>query len=134
MAEMRDTMHARETTATADAVGPLRHWVEELCDGTGASQKLCADVALATSEALTNGVMHAYVDRPGPGPMRIRAKRVDRRLLVEVEDEGVGLRPRPDSPGAGFGLALIATLAAQLEFASGPTGDGTLVRMSFALA
>lgn len=127
-------MHARETTATADAVGPLRRWVEQLCDGAGGPQMRCADVALATSEALTNVVMHAYVDRPGPGPMRIRAGRVDHRLLVEVEDDGVGLRPRVDSPGAGFGLALIATLAAELELANGPTGDGTLVRMSFALA
>jgi serine/threonine-protein kinase RsbW len=127
-------MDARETKATADAVGPLRRWVEQLCDGAGAPQDRCADVALATSEALTNVVMHAYVDRPGPGPMRIRAGHVDQRLLVEVEDEGIGLRPRVDSPGSGFGLALIASLAAELEFASGPTGDGTLVRMSFALA
>ena len=127
-------MYAREATATADAVGPLRRWVESLCDNTGASERRCADVVLATSEALTNVVMHAYVDRPGPGPMRIRAEQVDHRLLVEVEDDGVGLRPRVDSPGAGFGLALIASLAAELEFASGPTGDGTLVRMAFALA
>ena len=126
-------MHAREVTATADAVGPLRRWVEQLCDGTGASRKQCADVALATSEALTNVVMHAYVDRPGPGPLRIRAAHDDRRMLVEVEDEGVGLRPRLDSPGAGFGIALIATLAAELEFAHGPAGAGTLVRMAFAL-
>jgi anti-sigma regulatory factor (Ser/Thr protein kinase) len=87
---------------------------------------------LAASEALTNVVMHAYRDRSRPGPMRIRAHTVDRRLLLEVEDDGVGLRPRPDSPG-GFGLALIATLAAELEFARGPTGAGTLVRMAFAI-
>jgi serine/threonine-protein kinase RsbW len=127
-------MFSRETQATPDAVGPLRRWVEQLCTGAGASHEQCADVALATSEALTNVVMHAYVDRTGPGPMRIRAEQVEQRLLVEVEDDGVGLRPRIDSPGGGFGLALIASLAAELEFARGRRGSGTLVRMAFALA
>jgi len=128
-------MHVHEVPATADAVGPLRRWVTQVCDDAGASQQSCADVALATSEALTNVVMHAYVGRPGPGPMRLRAAETsDHRLLVEVEDDGIGLRPRVDSPGGGFGLALIASLAAELELGRGPGGTGTLVRMSFALA
>jgi stage II sporulation protein AB (anti-sigma F factor) len=86
---------------------------------------------VAASEALTNVVMHAYVGRPGPGPMRVRAELSDHHLLVEVEDDGIGLRPRIDSPGGGHGLALIASLAGELELARGATGPGTLVRMLF---
>jgi serine/threonine-protein kinase RsbW len=127
-------MHVREVRATAEAVGPLRRWVAGVCGDAGASRQRCADVALAASEALTNVVMHAYVDQPGPGPMRIRADAVDHRMLVEIEDDGIGLRPRVDSPGGGLGLALIASLAADLEFSRGSSGAGTLVRMSFALA
>lgn len=127
-------MHAREVPATAEAIGPLRHWVEGICADAGGSRRQRADVALAVSEALTNVVMHAYVGRPLPGPMRIRTEATDRRLLVEVEDEGIGIRPRVDSPGGGMGLALMALLAADLELGSGPTGDGALVKMAFALA
>jgi len=111
----------------------LRHWIEELSVEAGATAGQRADVSLAVTEALTNVVMHAYVGRPRPGPMRIRADHGDHALLVEVEDDGIGLGPRPDSPGAGFGLALIASLATELEFVLGPGGRGTLVRMTFAI-
>ena len=122
--------HSRETPPTAEAVRRLRWWIEELCDDVGATPPQRADVALAVSEALTNVVMHAYVGRPS-GPMRIRTEKVDDRLTVEVEDDGIGLRPRLDSPGAGLGLALIGTLTTDLVLTSGPEGRGTLVQMAF---
>ena len=124
----------RETLSTAEAVGVLRRWIEGVSGEAGANVGQRADVALAVSEALSNVVMHAYVDWPEPGPMRVRAESSDHRLLVEVEDDGIGLRPRLDSPGGGLGLALIASLAAELEFARGPTGEGTLERMAFKLS
>jgi serine/threonine-protein kinase RsbW len=40
--------------------------------------------------------------------------------------------PRPDSPGLGLGLPLIATLADSLELGSGK-GERTEVRMTFSL-
>lgn len=123
----------RQTAAIPGAVGALRRWVEELCRETGATGLQVSDVALAVSEALSNVVMHAYVDRAEPGVMRISAGRAGDRLLVEVEDEGVGIRPRLDSPGGGLGLALIASLASEVEFGHGPCGRGALVRMTFAL-
>ena len=127
-------MHSREVPATAEAIGPVRRWVEGICADAGGSSRQRADVALAVSEALSNVVMHAYVGRALPGAMRIRTETVDHRLLVEVEDDGVGIRPRLDSPGGGMGLALMALLAADLELGAGPTGHGALVKMAFALA
>ena len=124
---------AREAQSDPEAVGELRHWIEALSGEAGATAGQRADVALAVSEALTNVVMHAYVGRPGPGPMRVRADHTDHRLRVEVEDDGIGLGARHDSPGAGLGLALIASLATELELALGPGGKGTLVRMTFAI-
>ena len=63
--------------------------------------------------------------------MRIRTERAEDRLVVEVEDDRIGLRPRLDSPGAGLGLALIGSLAADLVLTGGSRGQGTLVRMAF---
>jgi anti-sigma regulatory factor (Ser/Thr protein kinase) len=36
-------------------------------------------------------------------------------LLVSVADDGMGMRPRADSPGAGLGLPIIATLVDRFE-------------------
>jgi serine/threonine-protein kinase RsbW/stage II sporulation protein AB (anti-sigma F factor) len=55
----------------------------------------------------------------------------DERLTVVVHDEGRGMLPRPDSPGLGLGLPLIATLAESLEL--GTDGGSTEVRMTFRL-
>jgi serine/threonine-protein kinase RsbW len=35
--------------------------------------------------------------------------------MVAIEDRGRGLRPRPDSPGLGYGLALMVAVAERLE-------------------
>jgi serine/threonine-protein kinase RsbW/stage II sporulation protein AB (anti-sigma F factor) len=43
------------------------------------------------------------------------------------------MRPRPDSPGLGLGLPLIARLSASLEVATAESG-GTRLCMSFPLA
>jgi serine/threonine-protein kinase RsbW len=56
----------------------------------------------------------------------------DERLTVVVHDEGRGMLPRPDSPGLGLGLPLIATLAESLELGTG-SEDRTEVRMTFLL-
>src|SRR5687768_5580945 len=69
-----------------------------------------SDVALAVSEAATNVVTHAFVDRPA-GVFRVAIDSDDERLEVLVEDDGRGMVPRPDSPGLGLGLPLIATVS-----------------------
>ena len=54
-------------------------------------------------------------------------------LVVEVNDDGVGMRPRVGSEGAGLGLAVIASLATELTLGPGEGGRGTRVIMRFAL-
>jgi serine/threonine-protein kinase RsbW/stage II sporulation protein AB (anti-sigma F factor) len=89
-------------------------------------------VQLAVSEAATNAVVHAY--REGePGELTVEARRVDRSLEVTVADDGVGMRPRPDSPGLGLGLPLIAQLAETFEVTS-PAAGGVRLCMRFPLA
>jgi serine/threonine-protein kinase RsbW len=95
------------------------------------SQKL-ADIKLAVTEACTNVVVHAYPDREGP--MEISAS-IDGTagLVLVVRDEGNGIVPRPDSPGLGLGLPLIATLSDSVELGR-DRSEHTEVRMTFDLS
>lgn len=89
-------------------------------------------VALAVSEATTNVVLHAYRDRSDPGAFTLELDIEAGSLLVDVRDEGVGMGPRDDSPGMGFGLPLIAQVADGHGFM--PTeGGGTWLAMRFDL-
>jgi anti-sigma regulatory factor (Ser/Thr protein kinase) len=90
-------------------------------------------VALAVSEAVTNAVLHAYVDQREPGAVEVIAERhPDDGFEVRVCDDGRGMKPRPDSPGLGVGLPLVATLAEHLEIEA-RAGGGTRIRMVFAV-
>ena len=108
----------------------MRHAFGGLGDALDIDDQILADVKLAVTEACTNVVVHAYPD--GEGPMEIAAALRDGRLAIAVRDEGRGMLPRPDSPGLGLGLPLIATLAEALELGRSED-DRTEIRMTFRL-
>jgi stage II sporulation protein AB (anti-sigma F factor) len=88
------------------------------------------DVRLALTEAAAHVVMHAY-DAPAAGDIRVRVDLVsDREVVIAIEDDGCGLKPRSDSPGLGMGLSLISTSAHRVEVCALPAG-GTQVLMWF---
>jgi serine/threonine-protein kinase RsbW len=92
-------------------------------------------VALAVSEAVTNVIVHAYRERDrnaAPGEVRVTVAVEADELTVTVADEGIGMTPRVDSPGAGLGLPIIATLADRFEVQR--LGGGTRVLLAFRLA
>src|SRR6476619_7174077 len=117
--------------AIAENVALVRHAFGGLGEALNLPEPLIADIKLAVTEACTNVVVHAYPD--GEGPLGICAWVRDDRLTVVVHDEGRGMLPRPDSPGLGLGLPLIATLAESLELGTG-ADDRTEVRMTFLLS
>lgn len=123
----------RTVPAVADNVAPLRHAVVDLAHTAGAEDKVRTDLALAVGEACANVVVHAYP--PGDvGPLIVQAEVVgDREIVITVVDQGQGMTPRPDSPGLGLGLPLIANLSDRLEIQEGPDGVGTQLEMVFAL-
>jgi serine/threonine-protein kinase RsbW len=116
--------------ARAENVAVVRHAFGGLGDVLEVPDQTLSDIKLAVTEACTNVVVHAYPD--GEGPLAVRARVDERVLTVVVADDGRGISPRPDSPGLGLGLPLIATLAESLELGTGPT-DHTEVRMTFNL-
>ena len=123
----------RTVPAVAESVAPLRHAVVDLATVAGAEDKVRTDLALAVGEACANVVVHAYP--PGDvGPLIVHATIVgSREIVVTVVDQGQGMTPRPDSPGLGLGLPLIANLSDRLEIQEGPDGVGTQLEMVFAL-
>jgi serine/threonine-protein kinase RsbW len=129
-----DVMAAPDLVLTLPArpenVAVVRHAFGGLGDALDIDDQVLADVKLAVTEACTNVVVHAYPG--GEGPMEVAAAIHDGRLAIAVRDEGRGMLPRPDSPGLGLGLPLIATLAETLELGRGET-EHTEVRMTFRL-
>lgn len=119
--------------ADARSVSALRSAVVEFAGGAGATDTARDEVALAVSEAVTNVVMHAYVGVPRGEVMVDAWVGADEHLLVQVFDEGIGMRPRTDSPGLGVGLTLIAQMADDLRIVDRGDGAGVVVSMRFAL-
>jgi serine/threonine-protein kinase RsbW len=91
------------------------------------------DINAAVSEACNNVVMHAYEGADGPMDVYLCIQPTE--LEDIVRDDGVGIRPNVPEPGLevqGLGLSLIQALTDRVEFLGG-MGEGTSVRMSFAL-
>ena len=118
--------------AVPAAVPTLRGAIAGFLGEAGVGEPVLTSAKLAVSEAVTNAVMHAYVEAPQPGAVSVAATLDGDSLLVEVSDDGSGMTPRLDSPGLGVGLPLIAGTADSLDIGNSPRG-GTVLRMSFHL-
>jgi anti-sigma regulatory factor (Ser/Thr protein kinase) len=97
----------------------------------GAENSVLDAVRLAVSEAVSNVVVHSYRDTQR-GEFTVAFEWEDNVLQVTVRDHGCGMQPRMDSPGAGLGLPLIATLASSVSVTE-PDDGGTEVSMTFPL-
>jgi serine/threonine-protein kinase RsbW len=92
-----------------------------------------ADLKLALTEACSNSVRHAYGD--GEGHVEISFELLDDRLIVEVIDDGSGFEHDPESANGreelnegGLGIAIIRSIADEVEIAGGPNGTGSRLR------
>ncbi len=116
--------------ATPTTVATMRRAVSDFGNANAVADPPLADVAIAVSEAVTNVVMHSYRDDPAPGWVEVSASREGSELRVVVTDEGLGYGPRPDSPGIGLGMGLIASLTDHVEIRR-HAPRGTEVHMCF---
>lgn len=117
--------------AVPEAVADARNALTGFARDAGADAERLEAVRLATSEAVTNAVMHAY-DSGQRGTVQVSASYVEDELWLLIADAGNGLRPRSNSPGLGLGLALIAQLADEFQILSRGSG-GTELRLRFKL-
>jgi anti-sigma regulatory factor (Ser/Thr protein kinase) len=126
-------MRRWRTTADPERVAELRRAVTSYAEDHGLATDRVGDVAIAVSELVSNAVVHAYRDRDDPGVVTVEVCAADDVLIVRVADDGMGLVPRDDSPGAGLGLQIAATVADQLEVEP-LDPSGTAVSLTFAAA
>lgn len=125
---------SQECPAVPQCVADLRCALKHFLAALDASSERCADIGIAVCEAIGNSVVHAYRFAEEPGLVSLRARAEDDVLEVVVADRGCGMQPRPDSPGLGLGLPLIARLSSTLEIdAVDRDGRGTRVTMTFSL-
>ena len=93
-----------------------------------------ADLKLALTEACSNSVRHAYAD--GEGQVEISFELRDDRLVVEVADDGSGFEVDAGTAGddegelteGGLGIAIIRSIADEVEIGDGPGGKGSRLR------
>jgi serine/threonine-protein kinase RsbW len=116
--------------ATAHNIAPARHAVAGRARDAGLSDAQVDTVALAVSEAMTNAVVHGFSGGEA-GHIVVTASRQEAGFVITVSDDGGGMAPRPDSPGLGLGLPIIAQVAASLDVRSDPELGGTKVCMTF---
>jgi anti-sigma regulatory factor (Ser/Thr protein kinase) len=115
-------------------VGAARRQVAEYAREHCVPEPPLADLQLAVSEAVTNSIMHAFRST-STGTFTVAIDFTPHKsVTVCVADDGEGLAPRSDSPGAGLGLGLINALATSVEVRPPQRGHGTEVHMTFTLA
>ena len=92
-----------------------------------------ADLKLALTEACSNSVRHAYGG--GDGHVDISFELLEDRLIVEVVDDGTGFEPddvsangRDELSEGGLGIAIIRSIADEVEIGDGPDGKGSRLR------
>jgi serine/threonine-protein kinase RsbW len=92
-----------------------------------------ADLKLALTEACSNSVRHAYDG--GEGHVDISFELHDDRLVVEVADDGTGFDPNgagkseeDELTEGGLGIAIIRSIADEVEIGGGPQGRGSRLR------
>jgi len=97
-------------------------------------EETLADLKLALTEACSNSVRHAY-DEEG-GHVSISFELRDDRLIVEVEDDGTGFTPKAvgangdetELSEGGLGIAIIRSIADEVEIGGGASGRGSRLR------
>ena len=121
----------REVAAEPVVVPELRRGVAEFARAHRADDDAVSNIMLAVSEAVTNAIVYAFVDRER-GRVSITAEAGEDCVLVSVLDDGRGMTPHPESPGLGLGLTMMASMATRCDIREGPAGRGTEIRMAFA--
>jgi anti-sigma regulatory factor (Ser/Thr protein kinase) len=123
--------HNASYPAVPESISPAREALVNLAAASGAAIDQLESIRLATSEVLTNVVLHAYHD--GPGWIEVTAAAVSDELLILISDDGRGLHAPNNSPGLGLGLMLVSQVADDFSIGARASG-GTEVQIRFSLA
>lgn len=148
-------LHRRLATAGAETMHPLGEYLGEVVGRVGdaltsddvitferaekdctVSARFAASIGLIVCELVTNAMKYAHPSGVG-GRIEVRCRGEGDRLVIEVEDDGVGLPKEFDADAAG-GLghrwikAMACQMGARLDFRD--TGLGLVVALSVPVA
>jgi NO-binding membrane sensor protein with MHYT domain/anti-sigma regulatory factor (Ser/Thr protein kinase) len=116
--------------ATPPSVPQARVAMRRFIAGLGISEDLGYAMLVASGEAFSNAVEHAYADHLEPAGVMLRAHRLGAQVEIVVEDHG-RWRPGHNDSDRGRGVEIMRALASSLEIDDAPTG--TRLRLRFAL-
>lgn len=122
--------YTEEFPAEAESVPKARAAVAGFALAAGADADRLEAIKLATSEAVTNAVLHAY--DTGGGTFQVTASFMPGELWLMVADDGGGMRAGQAPGGLGLGLVVIAESADDLQIIKRASG-GTELQMCFKL-
>ena len=123
----------RAWPAVPDSVPTARRTVQRYLSEAATADPPLSDICLVVSEGVTNAVNHAYAgEDPGEVRVKLNVNEREKELQLVIEDDGRGMIPRPDSPGLGLGLPLIATVSERFDTTTAP-GEGTRLCVWFRL-
>jgi anti-sigma regulatory factor (Ser/Thr protein kinase) len=91
---------------------------------------LADDVVLATDEAVSNAVDHAYPDKPGTMTLFAACTRLAHAVRIIVSDCGQWRPPSADPGVRGRGLAMMEKLTQVFRLEHGPHGTTVLLGWS----
>jgi len=132
--EVRNTMQL-EIPAVPENVGVARLALGSFASQMNFTLAELDEIKVAVSEAVTNSVVHAYPE--GPGPVVVTAEHDGRELMIRVRDSGKGIADvaqarqpsfSTDPERMGLGFVFMDSFMDQLEVESRP-GQGTTVTM-----
>lgn len=99
-----------EQTLTSGGFGAtIKHDIEPVRVPTNAIISL----GVVVTEWVTNAVKYAYEGQPGE--VRVLARKQDDKLLVAVQDDGIGMSAGTPARGTGVGSKIVTTIARSLK-------------------
>ena len=115
--------------ARGQELAPLRRSLQAWLVEHGVDELAAGDAVLATSEAATNAVEHAYRDSNGGGELlSVTATSDGDGVVIEVRDTG-RWKARPSETSRGRGMSILRRLGS-LDVRTGPTGTTVRFRSS----
>lgn len=110
--------------ARPEELAKLRASLQAWLDERGSLASTREAVILATNEACSNAIEHAYRDQPA-GSVTVLVEEAERRLMITVRDYGRFIPPPRSSTNRGRGTAIIEGVTIGFKLDSNP--DGTTV-------
>ncbi len=117
-------------------VRTVRRTIAEFAQSHNLPKSLVEAIEIATSEAVSNVVRHAYNGHSSEKPVMVKCARRQNEITLEISDKGCGFCPPPDEAipnidlnrDGGLGIVLIKTLMDKVNYCSRPN-SGTKIRM-----